>query len=164
MYADRVEAVTKRSIRDRLNGNTADDFARRRQVTGKRHREEDDKWEHDLYERHELPGSSQRIGAKDLRLKLQKKSIQQATQSAKGSVSGGMRDLREKLSGTVYSQKVESDPPKAKLKVAPEISKPVRRSSITEAPAMETKKIASTVSKKKSQQKARSPYSDLFHQ
>lgn len=36
MYADRVEAVTKRSIRDRLNGNTADDFARRRQVTGKR--------------------------------------------------------------------------------------------------------------------------------
>ncbi|XP_027767596.1 uncharacterized protein LOC107031699 isoform X1 [Solanum pennellii] len=156
MYADRVEAVTKRSIRDRLNGNTADDFARRRQVTGKRHREEDDKWEHDLYERHELPGSSQRIGAKDLRLKLQKKSVQQATQSVKGSVSGGVRDLREKLSGTVYSQKVENDPPKAKLKVAPEISKHVRRSSTAEAPAMETKKIASTVSKKKPQQKAES--------
>ncbi|MCD7466529.1 hypothetical protein HAX54_003334 [Datura stramonium] len=156
MYADRVEAVTKRSIKDRLNGNTADDFARRRQIGGKRHREDDDKWEHDLYEPHEVPGSSQRIGAKDLRLKLQKKSIQQATQSVKGSVSGGMRDLREKLSGTVYSQTVENDPPKAKLKVTPEISKPVRRSSIAEAPAMETNKFASTVSKKKSQQKAES--------
>ncbi|XP_055813000.1 uncharacterized protein LOC129882645 [Solanum dulcamara] len=155
MYADRVEAVTKRSIKDRLNGSTADDFARRRQIAGKRHREEDDKWEHDLYERHEVPGSSQRIGAKDLRLKLQKKSIQQATQSVRGSVSGGMRDLREKLSATVYSQTVENDPPKAKLKAAPEISKPVRRSSIAEAPAMETKKVASTVSKK-SQQKAES--------
>lgn len=98
----------------------------------------------------------QKIGAKDLRLKLQKKSIQQATQSVKGSVSGGVRDLREKLSGTVYSQTVENDPPKAKLKAAPEISKPVRRSSIAEAAAMETKKIASTVSKKKSQQKATS--------
>ncbi|CAN4093770.1 unnamed protein product [Withania somnifera] len=156
MYADRVEAVTKRSAKDRLNGNTADDFARRRQIAGKRHREDDDKWEHDLYEPHEVPGSSQRIGAKDLRLKLQKKSIQQASQSVKGSVSGGMRDLREKLSGTVYSQTVENDPPKAKLEVAPEISKLVRRSSVAEAPVVETKKIASTVSKKKSQKKAES--------
>ncbi|CAN4093771.1 unnamed protein product [Withania somnifera] len=161
MYADRVEAVTKRSAKDRLNGNTADDFARRRQIAGKRHREDDDKWEHDLYEPHEVPGSSQRIGAKDLRLKLQKKSIQQASQSVKGSVSGGMRDLREKLSGTVYSQTVENDPPKAKLEVAPEISKLVRRSSVAEAPVVETKKIASTVSKKKSQKKAKSPFSDL---
>lgn len=66
-----------------------------------------------------------------------------------------MRDLREKLSGTLYSQTVENVPPKAKLKVAPEISKPVRRSVIAEAPAVETKNVASTVSKKKSQQKAR---------
>ncbi|KAM3216924.1 SEC23-interacting protein [Capsicum annuum] len=156
MYADRVEAVTKRSIKDRLNPNTADDLVRRRQIAGKRHREDGDKWEHDLYEHHEVPGSSQRIGAKDLRLKLQKKSIEQAIQSVKGSVSGGMRDLREKLSGTVYSHTVENDLPKAELKVAPEISKPVRRSSIAETPAMETKKIARTVSKKKSQQKAES--------
>lgn len=160
MYSDRVEAVTKRSIKDRLNGNSADDFSRRRQIAGKRHREEDDKWDHDLYEPDEVPGSSQQIGTKDLRLKLQKKSIQQATQSVKGSISGGMRDLREKLSGTVYSQTVENVPPKAKLKVAPEISKPIRRSVIAEA-AVEAKNVASTVSKK-SQQKVESVDSFLL--
>ena len=36
MYADRVEAETRRSIKDRLNGSFRDDSTRRRQVTGKR--------------------------------------------------------------------------------------------------------------------------------
>lgn len=37
MYADRVEAGAKASIRDRLNGDTADDSGRRRQIAGKRY-------------------------------------------------------------------------------------------------------------------------------
>ncbi|KAJ6319257.1 hypothetical protein OIU76_004948 [Salix suchowensis] len=36
MYADRVDSAAKTSIKDRLNGNSAVDSSRRRQVTGKR--------------------------------------------------------------------------------------------------------------------------------
>ncbi|KAA8543499.1 hypothetical protein F0562_021006 [Nyssa sinensis] len=88
MYADRVETGTKRSIKERLNGNTLDDSGRRRQIAGKRQRQDDDKWEHDLYDGDEPQISNRRIGAKDLRLKLQKKSVQQATQIGKGSLLG----------------------------------------------------------------------------
>ncbi|KAK6145113.1 hypothetical protein DH2020_021933 [Rehmannia glutinosa] len=91
-----------------------------------------------------------RVGVKDLRLKLQRKSN---TQSVRGSVSGGAKDLREKLSGTLYSRPIESQPPPLRLKPAPEASKPPRISVIAEAPDRETKKIASSVSKKKTQQK-----------
>lgn len=151
MYADRVEAVTRKSIKERING-TAD---HRRQISGKRHREEDDKWVHDLYKPHELQGSNQRVGTKDLRLKLQRRrSIEQATQIIKSSLSGGTRDLREKLSGTVYSRTVKTDVPKKKLKAIPEVSQPAERSVIAEAPAPETKNVASKVSKQKSRQKA----------
>ncbi|XP_055832029.1 uncharacterized protein LOC129900959 [Solanum dulcamara] len=157
MYADRVETVTRRSIKERINGNADDDSRRRRQITGKRRREEDDKWVHDLYEPHELQGSNQRVGTKDLRLKLQRRrSIQQATQIIKGSLSGGMRDLREKLSGTVFSQTVRTDASPKKLKSIPEVSQPAKRCVIAEAPASETKTVATKVSKKKSQQKAES--------
>lgn len=89
-----------------------------------------------------------RVGASDLRLKLQKKS---ATQSGKGSISGGVRDLREKLSGTMYMQAADRAPPKPKPVV--EASKPARKNVIVEAPAPETKRVASLVSKKKTQQK-----------
>uniref|UniRef100_A0A5B7A5Z3 Putative ankyrin repeat and SAM domain-containing protein 6 n=1 Tax=Davidia involucrata TaxID=16924 RepID=A0A5B7A5Z3_DAVIN len=152
MYADRVEAGTKRSIKERLNGNTLDDSGRRRQITGKRQRQDDDKWEHDLYKDDEPQISNHRIGAKDLRLKLQKKSVQQATQIGKGSLSGGVRDLREKLSGTMHTPPVNTDPPKPKPVL--EGSKPARKNVIVEVPVPETKKVPSSITRKKTQQKA----------
>ncbi|XP_031123651.1 ankyrin repeat and SAM domain-containing protein 6 [Ipomoea triloba] len=156
MYADRVESGARVSVRDRLNGNAVGGSARRRQITGKRLREDDDKWEHDLYEADEPQISSRKLGVKDLRLKLQKRSTQETSQSLNRSVSRGTRDLREKLSGTIYSEAGEVDPSKPKRNPAPDISKPVRKSVIAEAPVLETKKVASTISKKKSQQKAES--------
>ena len=36
MYADRVEGSGKRSVKERLNGNSADNSIGRRQITGKR--------------------------------------------------------------------------------------------------------------------------------
>lgn len=92
-----------------------------------------------------------RIGARDLRFKLQKKSVQKATQSGKGSLSGGTKDLREKLSGTMYSQPVDTALPKPRA--ITEGRPPARKSVVVEAPVTETKKVASTVSKKKTQQK-----------
>lgn len=99
--------------------------------------------------------TGRKLGVKDLRLKLQKRSTQETSQSLNRSVSRGTRDLREKLSGTIYSEAGEVDPSKPKRNPAPDISKPVRKSVIAEAPVLETKKVASTISKKKSQQKAR---------
>ncbi|KAL0286364.1 UNVERIFIED_CONTAM: hypothetical protein Sangu_2734500 [Sesamum angustifolium] len=153
MYADRVEAQANRSIKERLNGNSAVDSGRRRPISGKRRREDDDKWQHDLFEGNEPQVSNRRVGIKDLRLKLQRKSIEQATQNVRGSVPGGARDLREKLSGTQYSRPMESDPPPLRPKSAPEASKPPRNSVIAEAPEREAKKLASTVTKKWTQEK-----------
>ncbi|XP_052185133.1 uncharacterized protein LOC127796786 [Diospyros lotus] len=153
MYADRVDAASRRSIKERLNGNAVDDSGRRRQITGKRQRQDDDKWEHDLYMDDRPQMSNRRIGAKDLRLKLLKKSVQQASQSGSTSVSG-VRDLREKLSGTMYLPPPNSDPPKAKPVL--EGSIPVRKSVIVETPEPETKKVAGKVSRKKTHQKAES--------
>ncbi|XAR58735.1 hypothetical protein NMG60_11014241 [Bertholletia excelsa] len=147
MYADRVEATTRGSIKDRLNVNVVGDFGRRRQITGKRPRQDDDKWEHDLYE-------DRRIDAKDLRLKLQKKNAQKASLSGNRSVSG-MRDLREKLSGTTYLTPGSTDPPKRKP-VLLESIKPVRESVIVENPEPETKRVASSVPVKKMQQQVES--------
>jgi len=85
-----------------------------------------------------------KIDARDLRLKLQRKSFQQA------SPRSGVRDLREKLSGTMNSQPANVDPPKPKIAVA----KPARRSVAVEAPEPEIKKTANVVSRKGYQQKA----------
>ncbi|KAI7984683.1 SEC23-interacting protein [Camellia lanceoleosa] len=125
MYADRVEATSRRSIKERLYGNTGDDSSRRRQFTGKRQRQDDDKWEHDLYKDDEPQVSS-------------------------------VRDLREKLSGTMYSQPVNTDPPKPKRKPVLKDNKSVRNNVIVEAPEPETKKVASSVPRTKTQQKAES--------
>ncbi|XP_011089223.1 ankyrin repeat and SAM domain-containing protein 4B-like [Sesamum indicum] len=138
MYADQLEAQANRSVKDRLNGNYASDSGRRRPISAKRQREDDDKWEHDLFEDNEPQVSNRRVGVKDLRLKLQRKSIEQATRSVRGSVTGGARDLREKLSGTLYSRPVESKPAPLGPKPAPEVSKPPRKSVIAQAPAPET--------------------------
>lgn len=84
-------------------------------------------------------------------MKLQKKSIQQAAESVRGSLSGGVRDLREKLSGPIYSKTMELDRPMPKLKPASEVSKPAREIVIAEATLPEKKTVASSVSKKKAQ-------------
>lgn len=148
MYADRVEAAAKQSVKERLNGNSIGDSTRRRSITGKRQRQ-DDKWEHDLYTDEEPNVSNRIVGVRDLRLKLQKKSLQKVSQSGKGHLSG-VRDLREKLSGTMNSQPVNSDPPKPKLEAA----KLARKSVAVEASEPESKRVAVPASKKKDQQKA----------
>ncbi|KAH9784811.1 SAM domain-containing protein [Citrus sinensis] len=140
MYADRVEAAAKQSVKERLNGNSVGDSTRRRSITGKRQRQ-DDKWEHDLYTDDEPNASNRIVGVRDLRLKLQKKSLQQVSQSGKGHLSG-VRDLREKLSGTMNSQPVNSDPPKPKLEAA----KLARKSVAVEAPEPESKRVAAETS------------------
>ncbi|XP_022865827.1 ankyrin repeat and SAM domain-containing protein 4B-like isoform X2 [Olea europaea var. sylvestris] len=157
MYADRVEAEAQssRSIKERLNGSSAADSGRRRPVSGKRRREDDDKWEHDLFEENEPQVSNRRIGAKDLRLKLQRKSIEQASQT-RGSVSGGMRDLREKLSGSLYSRPGETKPSQPRSKPALEVSKPTRKSVVAEATVPDSRRVTGPVSDKKNQLKAES--------
>lgn len=142
MYADRVDSAAKTSIKDRLNGNSVADSSRRREITGKRQRL-DDKWKHDLYEDNRPRVSNRKIDAQDLRLKLQRRSFLQA------SPGSGVRDLREKLSGTMNSQPANVDPPKPKIAVA----KPARRSVAVEAPEPEIKKTANVVSRKGYQQK-----------
>ncbi|KAM3731599.1 hypothetical protein ACB098_12G176200 [Castanea mollissima] len=139
MYADRVEAESKRSIKDRLNGTSIAD-TRRRQFTGKRQRQ-DDKWEHDLYNEDEPQISNNKVGARDLRLKLQKKSFGQASQ--RGPLSG-VRDLRDKLTGLNDTQPMNVDPPKRKL----EAPRPTRK-SIAEVPAPEPKKGTNPAPRKK---------------
>ncbi|XP_059431430.1 uncharacterized protein LOC132164927 [Corylus avellana] len=143
MYADRVEAESKRSIKDRLNGASIGDN-RRRQLTGKRQRQ-DDKWEHDLYNNDEHQISSHKVGARDLRFKLQKKNLQQASQS--GSLSG-VRDLREKLSGAINTQPLNIDSSKPKL----EALRPARKSIVVEA-ATDVKKATNSAPRKKASQK-----------
>ncbi|KAG8387282.1 hypothetical protein BUALT_Bualt02G0005200 [Buddleja alternifolia] len=176
MYADQVEGQSNRSIKDRLDGNSASDSGRRRPIAGKRsqhlcfsspgeneapfilansifscRQREDDKWEHDLFQDNESQVSNSRVGARDLRLKLQRKNIEHV----RGSVSGGARDLREKLSGTFYSRPDESKPPPMRTKPATEVSRPPWKSVTAEAPVTD-RKVASSVSKKKVQQKVES--------
>ncbi|KAG2711976.1 hypothetical protein I3760_04G103700 [Carya illinoinensis] len=154
MYADREEVEAKRSVKDRLNGTSVGDN-RRRQVTGKRHRQ-DDKWEHDLYNDDESQISNHKVGARDLRLKLQRKNIQQASQS--GPLSG-VRDLREKLSGLTNTQLVNTDPLKPKL----EAFRPPKKSVAVEAPATVAKKATNPASKKKAPQKAGTSVDEFLH-
>ena len=88
---------------------------------------------------------ARKLGGGDLRLKLLRKNSQQDAQG------GGVRDLREKLSGTMHSQPIKKDPPRPKSES--EAVKPARRSVIVEAPVAESKKVSDSVSRKKTQQK-----------
>nr|ABK92980.1 unknown [Populus trichocarpa] len=150
MYADRVDSAAKTSIKDRLNGNSVADSSRRREITGKRQRL-DDKWKHDLYEDNRPRVSNRKIDAQDLRLKLQRRSFLQA------SPGSGVRDLREKLYGTMNSQLMNADRPKIV------VAKPSRKSGVVEAPEPEIKKITSVASRKRSKQKLDSSV-DVFLQ
>ncbi|CAA0825756.1 Sterile alpha motif (SAM) domain-containing protein [Striga hermonthica] len=155
MYADLVEAQANRSIKERMSGNSTAGSSRRRPTSGKRQREDDDKWEHDLFEGNGPQLSNPRIGVKDLRLKLQRKSVEQAIQNTRASAFSGARDLREKLSGNLYSHPIDSQPPSLIPKLVPDVNKPHRNTiaAISEIPARETKKISGLGSKKKTQQK-----------
>ncbi|XP_022758705.1 ankyrin repeat and SAM domain-containing protein 6-like isoform X2 [Durio zibethinus] len=149
MYADRVdEGSGKRSVKERLNGNSSDNSIWRRQVTGKRQRQ-DEKWEHDLYQDDVPQVSNRKVDARDLRLKLQRKSLQHVAQSGRGTLSS-VHDLREKLSGTMNTQPINVDPSKLKVEVA----KPARKSVAVETPEPEPKRVAHTTARMKSQQKA----------
>lgn len=91
-----------------------------------------------------------KVGAKDLRLKLQKKDMQQVYQGGKES---GVQDLREKLSGTMNPQPTSTDLPKPKP--VSEIVKPVQKAiPAAEATVPANKKPpAPTSSKKQPKQK-----------
>ncbi|XP_041008784.1 ankyrin repeat and SAM domain-containing protein 6-like isoform X2 [Juglans microcarpa x Juglans regia] len=102
------------------------------------------------------PARDHKVGARDLRLKLQRKNIQQASQS--GPLSG-VRDLREKLSGLTNTQLVNTDPSKAKL----EAFRPPKKSVAVEAPATEAKKATNPASKKKAPQKAVTSVNEFLH-
>ncbi|PKA61258.1 hypothetical protein AXF42_Ash006155 [Apostasia shenzhenica] len=149
MYADQVASGTKRSIMERLNGDLGED-GRRRQPLLKRQRQVDDKWKHDLFDdNREHPSSKPKVGPKDLRLKLQKKDMQNSYHSGKS----GVRDLREKLSGIMQSQMVNNDPPKAVTASGSSI--PVKRNvNAVEKPVPETKKVSNPTSVKMTKQKS----------
>ncbi|KAK7293134.1 hypothetical protein RJT34_15995 [Clitoria ternatea] len=74
-------------------------------------RRQDDKWEHYLFEDDEPRLFNRKVTAQDLCLKLQKKSLHPGAQTGKSSVPG-LRDLRERLSGTITPQPKSCDPPK----------------------------------------------------
>ncbi|MQM16380.1 hypothetical protein Taro_049336 [Colocasia esculenta] len=120
-----------------------------------RQRQDDDRWKHDLYDDNEEPQASKpKVGDKDLRLKLQKKSSQQFVQGGKSS---GVRDLREKLLGNMHSQPVNTDPPKPKA--TSEVARTAKKSTapVEATTASEKKSTNSAASKKKSQSKASPP-------
>ncbi|KAG5399079.1 hypothetical protein IGI04_020893 [Brassica rapa subsp. trilocularis] len=134
MYADRLESESgsRNTVKDRINGGSGDSSTRSRQVTGKRQRQ-DDKWEHDLFSSDKPQLSSRRVDSRDLRLKLQKRD--DGSQSGRGGGSG-VRDLREKLSGTMTVQPKNSDPLKSKVEAAARPSmKSVATDTETEAGA-----------------------------
>ncbi|RID64287.1 hypothetical protein BRARA_E03231 [Brassica rapa] len=148
MYADRLESESgsRNTVKDRINGGSGDNSTRSRQVTGKRQRQ-DDKWEHDLFSSDKPQLSSRRrVDSRDLRLKLQKRD--DGSQSGRGGGSG-VRDLREKLSGTMTVQPKNSDPLKSKVEAA---ARPSMKSVATDTETEVTRKASSQVTRKKSQQ------------
>ncbi|XP_013750621.2 ankyrin repeat and SAM domain-containing protein 6-like [Brassica napus] len=147
MYADRLESESgsRNTVKDRINGGSGDNSTRSRQVTGKRQRQ-DDKWEHDLFSNDKPQLSSRRVDSRDLRLKLQKRD--DGSQSGRGGGSG-VRDLREKLSGTMTVQPKNSDPLKSKVEAA---ARPSMKSVATETETEVTRKASSQATRTKSQQ------------
>ncbi|KAE8659315.1 Sterile alpha motif domain-containing protein isoform 2 [Hibiscus syriacus] len=98
-----------------------------------------------------------KVDVRDLRLKLQRKSLQQVSQSGRGALSG-VRDLRDKLSGTMNPRPVNADPPK----LTSDAAKPAKRTVAVETSELEPKKAATTTTKKKAQQKADASVEDFL--
>lgn len=63
-----------------------------------------------------------------------------------------MRDLREKLSGTMHPQPSNADPPKPKPKPVSEVVNISRREISDEMPARQSKKASKQTSSKKTSQ------------
>eukprot|EP00249_Psilotum_nudum_P018825 c26979_g1_i1 orf=366-1013(+) len=103
MYADRIGATgggsRKRSVKDRLGGVSENGENTTRQSFSKRFRQDDEKWQHDLYE-DELDNASivknEQKGTVDLRAKLNK-NLLRASPGGSGMTTG-VKDLRDKLS------------------------------------------------------------------
>ncbi|KAH9618510.1 hypothetical protein KSS87_012582 [Heliosperma pusillum] len=106
---------------------------------------QDDIWEHDLFDDNR-PHIQRKLGGGDLRLKLQRKNSQQDTRG------GGVRDLRDLLSGSMHLQQVKKDV--AKPKPTLDAPKPTRRNVVAESPVADVKKVPSAPSNKKPLQKA----------
>ncbi|QCE11501.1 hypothetical protein DEO72_LG10g2734 [Vigna unguiculata] len=141
MYSDRVETGTRRSVKERLDGNFLTDSTRQHKVTGKRQRQ-DDKWKHDLYDDDEHQLYNRKVTAQDLRFKLQKKGLHPGGQTGKSSFPVE-RDLRERLSGTMTPQPKNYDPPKPKAS-----AKPSSKSIDVETPSVHIKRSANPTPKK----------------
>ncbi|KAK3143022.1 hypothetical protein QOZ80_4BG0356680 [Eleusine coracana subsp. coracana] len=155
MYSDQISTGRKRSIHERLDGDLpagSGAGGRARHYVSKRQRQIDEKWKHDLYREDDDPASKS-MDPRDLRLKLQRRSSQPGFA---GTKSSGVRDLREKLSGTMHPQPSNADPPKPKP--VSEVVKITRRENAAEVPVRQSKKASKqTTSKKISQPKAESP-------
>ncbi|GJN03190.1 hypothetical protein PR202_ga20602 [Eleusine coracana subsp. coracana] len=169
MYSDQISTGRKRSIHERIDGDLpagsgAGGRARhnvsKRQVNvstvhdvyylssvciddvlgfflGSRQRQIDEKWKHDLYREDDEPASKS-MDPRDLRLKLQRRSSQPGFA---GTKSSGVRDLREKLSGTMHPQPSNADPPKPKP--VSEVVKITRRENAAEVAVRHQSKKAS---------------------
>ncbi|KAG6528496.1 hypothetical protein ZIOFF_010671 [Zingiber officinale] len=147
MYADQIASGRKRSIKERLHGDVGGDFSHSSAVPAKRQRQSDDKWKHDLYDEDREHETFKSVNPNDLRWKLQNRGSQQAFQSGKVSA---VRDLRDKLTGTMHSQPSNSEPSKAKR--MSEISEAIKKSLRNDPPIPETKKT--NAPKKASQSKS----------
>ncbi|KAJ8493715.1 hypothetical protein OPV22_015436 [Ensete ventricosum] len=156
MYADQIASGRKRSIKERLDGDLGGDVGRSGVVAAKRQRQSDDKWKHDLYEDDVEPEKS--VDPNDLRWKLQKKSSQQAYRSGKVSV---VRDLRDKLSGTMHSQPPNTDPSKARRVY--EITGTIKKNLRYDPPVSEAKKPTKSASTKPSQHKSELSVDGFLH-
>ncbi|VVB15397.1 unnamed protein product [Arabis nemorensis] len=132
MYSDGVEAETetgsKKTVKNRLSGGLST------HGTWKRERQDDDKWEHDLFDDDKPRISNRRVDSRDLRLKLQKKH--HGLQSGRGA-SLGMRDLREKLSWMMDSQPRSGNPQKSKREATRPAIKNVAVDSFVESLGLE---------------------------
>lgn len=129
---------------DRLDGDL--DRNHRPSSSSKRQHQSNSKWKLDLYDDDREPQTSKpKVGPRDLRLQLQKKSLQETIQG-----DSGVRDLREKLSGTMHSQ-----PPNIDLSKAASETKTIKKiAASAHTPLPEIKKIPNpTPSKTKTVQK-----------
>ncbi|KAJ3708818.1 hypothetical protein LUZ61_012523 [Rhynchospora tenuis] len=151
MYADQITTGRKRSIRDRIDGDSTGDFARGRNNGSKRLRQTNEKWKHDLFQDQGKSQSSKAIGPRDLRLKLQKKEEKQTS---------GVRDLREKLSGVATSRPQKAEPAAAPIRPKPvsEITKPARYNPAVEA----TQAVPKPASSKEPLKQPETPSVDSF--
>ncbi|EOA12428.1 hypothetical protein CARUB_v10028202mg [Capsella rubella] len=152
MYSDRLvgESGISKTLKSRLNGGSGLIASGGKQVTKKRGRPDDDKWEHDLFEDDddEPRVSNRRIDPRDLRLKLQKKHHGLQSDGLGRVFSLSVGDLRNRLSGTVNTQSRKSNLPKTRREAA---ARPVVR-KVAGVTKSETRTVPNRAMKKKSDQ------------